>query len=195
MHLGRPPSLIHLLHVPPAGTCSSGRIRSPEASRRRFSPQRPNLAPKNRSKSCRCQLNSRRGQQESSPLRNGASYTCGSTSGSKAENPGSIPAGGNYVDAPPPPPCFEHQCENKGVRSVDLVMNIKTKDLARMGGSSRCKSFVLILIRTSKKTVVLESGREGDSSFKQQIPHPPKFVRSAKVAFEADRPSLRLRVA
>jgi hypothetical protein len=30
----------------------------------------------------------------------------------------------------PLPPCFEHQCENKGVRSVDLGMNIKTKDLA-----------------------------------------------------------------
>jgi hypothetical protein len=29
----------------------------------------------------------------------------------------------------PPPPCFEHQCENKGVKSGLSGINIKTKDL------------------------------------------------------------------
>jgi hypothetical protein len=31
----------------------------------------------------------------------------------------------------PPSPCFCHEYQNKGVRPVNLVMNIKTKDLAR----------------------------------------------------------------
>jgi hypothetical protein len=31
----------------------------------------------------------------------------------------------------PPPPCYAHEYQNKGVRSVDLGMNIKTKDLGR----------------------------------------------------------------
>jgi hypothetical protein len=37
-----------------------------------------------------------------------------------------------------------------------------------MRGSSRCKSFVLILMRTTKKAVILESGRMGDSQFGKQ---------------------------
>jgi hypothetical protein len=49
--------------------------------------------------------------------------------------------GGNYIDTLPPlPPCFCYEYQNKGVRSVDLVMNIKTKDLApnvKAGDASR----------------------------------------------------------
>src|ERR1700685_2249204 len=33
---------------------------------------------------------------------------------------------------PPLPPCFAHQYQNKGVKTVDLGINIKTKDLAQM---------------------------------------------------------------
>jgi hypothetical protein len=29
----------------------------------------------------------------------------------------------------PPPPCYEHQCENKGVRSGLFSISVKTKDL------------------------------------------------------------------
>jgi hypothetical protein len=45
-----------------------------------------------------------------------------------------------------PPPCFAHQCQNKGVRSVDLGMNIKTKDLPPIEKIWADKSFVLIFL-------------------------------------------------
>ena len=48
----------------------------------------------------------------------------------------------------PPPPCFCYEYQNKGVRSIDLVMNIKTKDLARVK-RSRWKPFVLMLFMRS----------------------------------------------
>jgi hypothetical protein len=56
-----------------------------------------------------------------------------------------------YSDTQPPPPCYAHQCQNKGVRSVHRRINIKTKDLARMKGSGQVKSFFTIFLRTDAK--------------------------------------------
>ena len=57
-------------------------------------------------------------------------------------------------------------------------------------------------MRTAKKTLVLESGREGDSQFgMQRLPHPLESFgthperKDRESRFEADRPSLLFRVA
>jgi hypothetical protein len=68
-----------------------------------------------------------------------------------------------------------------------FVMNIKTKELDRSNLASiskqrTYKSFVLILLYALRKEAKTD-------------PSSPQFVRDAKFAFEADRPSLRFRVA
>src|SRR5579864_4057194 len=73
-------------------------------------------------------------------------------------------------DTPPPPPYYAHQYQNKGVRSLDRVMNIKTKDLSRMKASG-WKSFVFMAL------YALATGGA--------VPLSTEFVRNAEVSFES----------
>jgi hypothetical protein len=50
----------------------------------------------------------------------------------------------------PPPPCFEHQYQNKGLSSPKSVMNIKTKHLARSDPFIQNKAFVFMFLRAPR---------------------------------------------
>jgi hypothetical protein len=76
----------------------------------------------------------------------------------------------NLIVTPPPPPCYAHQYQNKRVRSINPVMNIKTKDLARRRRFGAVKSFVIIFLRT-------------DAKFMERVSSSPRIVRDAEVAF------------
>jgi hypothetical protein len=82
---------------------------------------------------------------------------------------------GNYLDTPPPPPCFCHEYQNKGVKSAVFGINIKTKAY---------KSFVLILIYALLKAMDIRASRWDGRLL-------CAHARCAKT----DRPSLRFRVA
>jgi len=76
-----------------------------------------------------------------------------------------VPGLYHYEGGTPLPPCFAHQYQNKGVKSVDLGINIKTKDLARM----KCMAMQVVcfetLTPTSKIAQFLSLCRRRESHF------------------------------